>query len=55
LGRIYPLSVHKQTVYLTKTESNDVNGPWMLIVVLGMGLFALSVNAIGGPHSARRR
>ena len=54
IGRIYPLTVHSQTVYLTKAESDMANGPWMLIMLVGLGLFLLAVNVMEGPRSSLR-
>jgi hypothetical protein len=32
-GEVYPLQVHKEIVYLTKKQNDEVNGPWMLISI----------------------
>jgi hypothetical protein len=42
-GRVFPLTVHLQTVYLTKQENDRANGPWRLTLVAGIGLFAASI------------
>jgi hypothetical protein len=46
LGRTFQFRVHKQVVYLTESESERANNPWVqLIMVAGVALFFIAVRA----------